>query len=302
MAPLDVAKLIFLAAIWGGSFIFLRICVPEIGPLMTALMRLSLASVALSGFASVIGARMDWRQNFRMYAVVGLFATALPFTCFSFASQYLPAAYSALLNATSPLFGALFSVLWLAERMSARKLTGLVLGVLGVAVLVGAGALALDAPTLLAATACLVAAASYAVSSILVKKAGSIGHGMQGHINPIAMAAGTMVLGALILTPSLPFIIPSAWPSLPAIGALLCLSLLSSGVAQAIFIPMIVRVGPTRAMSVGFMIPVFSMLWGYLFLEERVGLSTLGGGAIVLASMALVLSGSRPAAVLTTKA
>lgn len=292
MAPLDVARLIFLAAIWGGSFIFLRICVPEIGPMMTALLRLSLSSVALMAFAATIGTRMDWRQNFKMYAWVGLFATVIPFTFFSFASQYLPAAYSALLNATSPLFGALFSVLWLAEHMSARKLAGLAMGVLGVAVLVGAGALALNTHTVLAAAMCLAAAASYAVSSLIVKKAGSIAHGSHGHINPIAMATGSMVLGALILAPSLPFVIPHTLPSLPAVGAMLALSLLSSGVAQAMFIPMIVRIGPTRAMTVAFMIPVFSMLWGVLFLHEHPGASTLAGGAIVLAAMALVLSAS----------
>jgi len=304
MARSDVAKLIFLAAIWGGSFIFLRICVPEIGPMMTAVLRLSLSGVALMAFATVRGTRMHWRQNSRMYALVGVFATVLPFTFFSFASQYLPAAYSALLNATSPLFGALFSVLWLAERLSARKLAGLALGVCGVAVLVGAGAIALNARTLLAAAACLGAAASYAVSSMLVNKAGSIGHGAHGHIDPMAMATGSMVLGALIIAPALPFAIPSALPSLPAIGALLGLSLLASGLAQAMFIPMIVRIGPTRAMTVAFLIPVFSMLWGSLFLNEHVGLSTLLGGAIVLVAMSMVLSASRPArpATSTTKA
>ena len=290
MAPLDVARLTFLAAIWGCSFIFLRIIVPEVGPLMTALLRMSLASIALLGFAFLIRTNMAWRQNFKAYAAVGLFATVVPFTCFSFASLYLPAAYSALLNATAPLFGALFSVLWLAEKVSLRKLAGLAMGVLGVGVLVGAGALALNASVLLAAAACLAAAASYAVSSIIVKITGHAKHGATGHIDPIAMATGSMVAGALIMLPALPFILPQSLPSMPAIGSILGLSLLSSGVAQAMFIPLIVRIGPTRAMSVAFMIPPFGMLWGFVFLNEAVTLSTLIGGLIVLVAMALVLS------------
>ncbi len=296
MAALDVVKLIFLAAIWGCSFIFLRVIVPEVGPLMTALLRMSLASVALISFATLIGTQMQWRRNVKAYAAVGVFATVLPFSCFSYASQFLPAAYSALLNATSPLFGALFSVLWLAERLTLQKLVGLATGVFGVGVLVGAGALVLNMTTIVAAAACLLAAASYAVSSIIVKKTGHPQDGADGHIDPIAMATGSMALGAVILMPALPFILPKALPTLPAFGAVLGLSLLSSGVAQAMFIPMIVRIGPTRAMSVGFLIPLFGMLWAYLFLGEQVASSTLAGGAIVLLAMGLVLTARHPEA------
>ena len=296
MSPTDSIKLVFLAAIWGGSFIFLRVAVPEVGPLLTALLRVSLAGMALLGFAYMTGVRMNWRRNAKSYALVGLFATALPFSCFSFASLYLPAAYSALLNSTAPLFGALFSVLWLAERLTARKLSGLALGVTGVGVLVGAGALVLDAKVLLAATACLLAAACYAVSSIIVKKTGrpSGGSDPSGGIHPIAMATGSMLWGALIMAPTLPFSLPTTTPSATALWCVLAMSLLSSALAQAIFIPLIVKIGPTRAMSVSFLIPLFSMLWAFIFLHETVGLSTLFGGAIVLVAMGLVLTARHP--------
>jgi drug/metabolite transporter (DMT)-like permease len=293
MSPSDSIKLVFLAAIWGGSFIFLRIAVPEVGPLLTALLRVSLAGAALLGFATMTGVCMNWRRNAKSYALVGLFATALPFSCFSFASLYLPAAYSALLNSTAPLFGALFSVLWLAERLTPRKLSGLALGVTGVGVLVGAGALVLDAKVLLAAAACLLAAACYAVSSIIVKKTGRPSSA-SGGINPIAMATGSMLWGALIMAPTLPFSWPAAMPSATALWCVLAMSLLSSAVAQAIFIPLIVKIGPTRAMSVSFLIPLFSMLWAFIFLHEAVGLSTLFGGAIVLVAMGLVLTARHP--------
>lgn len=294
MSPFDVAKLIFLAAIWGGSFIFLRVAVPEVGPVLTAMLRISLAGVVLVGFAAMTGVAINWRRDVKSFALVGLFAAVLPFSCFAFAAQYLPAAYSALLNSTAPLFGAVFSVFYLAERLTTRKLAGLAMGIAGVAVLVGAGALALNAKTLIAAAACLAAAAGYAVSSIIVKKTGRPKSGSSGGIHPIAMATGSMVLGAAIMLPALPFAIPHAMPSVLALWCVAGLSVLSSGVAQAIFIPMIVRIGPTRAMSVSFLIPLFSMLWGFIFLHEAIRASTLAGGAIVLLAMGLVLSASHP--------
>lgn len=289
MSVADLAKLVFLSAIWGGSFIFLRVAVPEVGPLLTATLRTSLAGVALMAYAAATGVQMNWRANLKPYAVVGLFAGAIPFSCFSFAALYLPAAHSAVLNSTAPLFGAVFSTLWLAERLTLSRLAGLMLGIAGVAILVGAGTLALDARTLIAVAACLVAAACYALSSIIVKKTGK-----PGGIHPIAMATGSLALGGLLMMPTLPFSLPPAMPSMLAIGCIAAMSLLSSGLAQALFIPLILKVGPTRAMCVSFLIPLFSMLWGFIFLNEAVGVSTLVGGIVVLVAMGLVLAASRP--------
>ncbi len=295
MSIRDLAKLVFLASIWGGAFIFLRVAVPEVGPLMTSILRVTLAAIVLSGYAMATGVAMHWRRNLKPYAVVGLFAAALPFTCFSFAALYLPAAYSAVLNATAPLFGAVFSVLWLADRLTVSKLGGLILGIVGVAILVGAGSLPMNAITLLAVAACLIAAASYAVSSIIVKKIVRTSEQHAG-LDPIAIAAGSLVFGSLIMAPIIPFSLPPAMPSMAALACIAGLSILSSGVGQAMFIPLIVRIGPTRAMSVTFLIPLFSMLWGFVFLNEAVNASTLVGSAIILASMGVVLAPQRPEA------
>lgn len=290
MTAADIAKLVFLSAIWGGSFIFLRIAVPEAGPLLTAILRTSLAGTALLIFARMSKVRMEWRRNLKPFALVGLLAGVVPFTCFSFAALVLPAAYSAVLNATAPLFSALLSVLLLGEKLTLRKLCGLLLGITGVAILVGAGALPLTAHTLAAVGACLLAAAGYALSTIVVNKTGR-----PGDIHPIAMAAGLLALGGLMMLPALPFALPPVMPSLLALGCIVAMALLSSGLAQALFIPMIVKIGPTRAMSVSFLIPLFSMTWGALFLGEPVGAATLLGGLVVLLAMALVLSSGRRA-------
>lgn len=285
MSAADLAKLVFLSAIWGGSFIFLRVAAPEAGPLLTATLRTALAGAALIAFAMMTRVKMDWRANIKPFAVVGLFAVVIPFSCFAFAALHLPAAHSAVLNATAPLFGAVFSMIWLAERLTMQKLAGLLLGIAGVAILVGAGSIAMNVTTLVAVAACLVAAAGYALSSIIVKKTGH----PEG-IHPIAMAAGSMALGSVVMLPTVPFSLPSAMPSMVALACILAMALLSSGLAQALFIPLIVKVGPTRAMSVSFLIPLFSMLWAFIFLHEAIGISTVAGGAVVLAAMALVLS------------
>lgn len=284
MSGADLVKLLLLSALWGCSFIFLRIAVPEVGPLLAAILRTSLAGIALTVFSTLAGIPMHWGRNLKPYVLVGLFAGALPFSLFSFAALHLPAAHSAVLNSTAPLFSALFSVFWLAERLTLRKIAGLALGIVGVAILVGAGTLPLNAWTLISIAACLLAAACYALSTIVVKKTGRA-----GGIHPIAMATGSLALGGLIMAPTIPFSLPSAMPSLLALACLAALSLLSSGVAQAVFIPLIVKIGPTRAMSVSFLIPLFSMVWGYLFLNEKVTGSTLLGAAVVLAAMGMVL-------------
>jgi drug/metabolite transporter (DMT)-like permease len=285
MAAPDLIKLVFLSAIWGGSFIFLRIAVPEVGPLLTAILRTALAGSALLAFALITGVKMEWRRNIKPFAVVGLLAGVLPFTFFSFAALHLPVAHSAVLNATAPLFGALFSVVWLGERLTPRKLAGLGLGIAGVAILVGASAVRLTAPAVMAVVACLIASASYALSSIVVTRTGR-----PDGIHPIAMACGSLVLGGSAMLPIAPFALPDAMPSAFALACVAAMALLSSGLAQALFIPLIIKVGPTRAMTASFLIPLFSMLWGAIFLNEPIGPSTLAGGAVVLAAMGLVLS------------
>lgn len=295
MSAADLVKLVFLSAIWGGSFIFLRIAVPEVGPLLTAILRTALAGGALMAYAALTGVPMHWRRNLKPFAVVGLFAGVIPFSSFSFAALHLPAAHSAVLNATAPLFGAAFSVAWLAERLTMQKLAGLLAGIVGVAILVGAGTLPLNPRTLAAIGACLIAAASYAISSIIVKKTGT-----PDGIHPIAMATGSLALGGMMMLPVAPFALPTAMPSPLAIGCIVAMSLLSSGLAQALFIPLIVKVGPTRAMCVSFLIPLFSMVWSVLFLDERIGMSTLMGGAVVLAAMGLVLTAPHESAMQET--
>lgn len=149
MSAADLAKLLFLSAIRGGSLLFLYMTVPEVGPLMTAMLRTALAGagagagVTLWLFASAGSVSMNSRADIKSCALIGLFSGTLPFPCFSFVALHLPAAYCAMLNALAPLFGILFPVVWLAEPLAAWKLPGLLPDLASVAILVSAGALPL---------------------------------------------------------------------------------------------------------------------------------------------------------------
>lgn len=288
----DMAMLGVLAAIWGASFIAMRVVAPELGCLLSTTLRIVLAAVALLLFARHHQVQLDWQRNAKAYLLAGLFGAALPFVLFSYAAHQLPAALSALINSTCPLFGALFSALWLAEPMTLRKFLGLLLGVGGVWLLVDADTLLRNPVNFSATVACLLAPACFAISGVIIKHHSCIHKANHQRIEPLAMATGAMLAASLILLPALPFTLPMHMPSPLALGLVIALALFPSALAQIIFIPMVARIGPTRAMSVSFLIPLFSMLWSSLFLQEHMCIRCLLGGFVVLAATALVVTPS----------
>jgi drug/metabolite transporter (DMT)-like permease len=200
----DVARLVVLAAIWGASFIFLRVAAPVLGPVLTALLRVLIAGIALLGYLQVRGLGYgNVGRYWREYLVIGVANSAIPFLLFSFAALYLPASYSAILNSATPLFGALLSTIWLAEPLTALKLIGLFAGAAGVALVSGAGPVVPDAMIGWAVAACLIAALCYAGAGIYVKKrlAGA---------TPLAMATWSQIFAALAMLPLVPFAPPRA--------------------------------------------------------------------------------------------
>ena len=286
MSPTDFMRLGLLAAIWGGSFIAMRVSVPELGVLLATLGRIELAAIVLALFAYFSKTPLRWRRHYKAYFLAGFFGAVLPFALFSYAAPYLPAALSALLNATCPLFGAVFSVVWLAERLSTRKLLGLLMGLIGVWTLVGTASLFANNPTRIYLIACLLGPACFAISGVIVKYYNGTCANMR--IEPLSMATGSMIAASLMLLPAVPFSIPTQLPSFSSIGLVVGLALFASAFAQLVFIPLVARVGPTRAMSVAFLIPLFSMIWGFIFLGEAIGIRCVLGGVIVLAATVLV--------------
>jgi drug/metabolite transporter (DMT)-like permease len=217
---------------------------------------------------------------------VGVVNSAVPFTLYSYAALHIPASYSVILNATAPLFGAVFAAVWLDERLTARRLAGLAVGTAGVALVArgkGGGAAAeLDASFALAVAACLGAAMCYALSGIYLKRRAAT-------VPPLAMAGASQLMAGLALLPLALAMPPAAWPSPAVIGSVVALAVLCSAVAYLLYFRLLADVGPARALTVTFLMPVFGMGWGALFLRERITPAMLAGCALVVGGTLLVV-------------
>jgi drug/metabolite transporter (DMT)-like permease len=280
MRQADIARLVLLAAIWGASFLFNRIIAPVLGPVVTAELRTLIAGVALAGFFAVTGYAVEWRRWGRHYVIVGIFSSAFPFLCWAYAALSLPAGLLSVLNATSPMFGALCAALLLGERMSARRMLGLAIGVVGVALVTRpSGDAALNYVALAAA---LMAAFSYGLIAAYIRRWAS-------DVPSRGMAAGSQLAAGLLLVPFIPLWPPAAAPTPLVAGSMLALGLVCGAIAYLLYFRLIADLGATRALTVTYLIPVFGVLWGAVFLGETVTLSMLGGALLVLLGTVLVL-------------
>lgn len=283
MSPRDLTALFFLSALWGGSFLFMRIAAPVLGPVLLIELRVLIAGLALLTFALLTRSLSGLRSHWRHFLVIGAFNSALPFTLIATAELHVTASLAATLNATTPLFGVLVAAVGLREGVTLGKGAGLLLGLVGVMVLVGLGPVTLTPIVLLSIGASLLGALSYGIAAVYTKV-----H-MRG-VSPFALALYSQLLAALVLLPLVPFGPPVEVASLSAmvVTSVLALALLSTAVAYLLYFSLIQRVGPTKAMMVTYLSPAFGLLWGTLVLGEPLTLWSFGGFGLILASVALV--------------
>ncbi|MCB1801404.1 MAG: DMT family transporter [Gammaproteobacteria bacterium] len=271
--------LFLLAALWGGSFLFMRIAAPVLGPVGLIEVRVLLAGLALLPLVMRRGQLAQLRDNWRLLLWVGLLNAALPFTLLAYSSLYLTAGTTSILNATVPIFGALIGFLVYRQALDRRRAFGVLLGFAGVVVLVGlpqAG----EARSLPAVVVGLAAAVSYVFAANLARN-------RLGHVSGLVFVTGSQLGAAAILLPLLPFFPPPATPGALVLGAVLALALLSTSLAFLIYIQMIREVGPQRTLTVTYLIPLFAIAWGALLLDESLSLSMLIGGGLILLGVAL---------------
>ena len=279
----DILRLVTLAAIWGGSFVFMRVLAPVLGPILTSSVRVALAGAALFLYLKIIGFDPNWKVNKRHYFVIGFLNSALPFALFSYAALHIPASYSVVLNSTSPIFGALFSALWLSERMSWTRWAGTVLGFLGVGLVVKpANPVSVSIDFWLSIGACLTAAMCYGLAGIYLKRFAKTA-------KPMGVAMGSQVCAALLLSVLVPFSPVRGEVTPLVVACAVGLALLCSAVAYLLYFRLMADLGPTRALSVTFLMPLFGLLWGKIFLAEVITLSMSFGVAVVLVGLFLSL-------------
>jgi len=284
MRPADYGRLVLLAAIWGASFIFMRVAAPVLGPIATAESRVLLGGLALLAWFRLTAFDPRLREHWRLYALVGLVNSAVPFALYAFAAMHLPASLLAILNATSPMFGLAFGALFAGERISARKLAGLVIGAGGVALVTRPAGI--DAGPMFgwAVGASLGACCGYGLTGVLIKRWGD-------GAPPKGIAVGNQLAAALFLLPLLPVLPPLAAPSLLVAANVLGLALLASAVAFLLYFRLIADVGGTRALTVTYLIPLFGLAWGALFLGESLPPAALAGGVLILIGTVFVTRG-----------
>ena len=274
-------RLILLAMIWGSSFMFQRVAVPELGPNWVAAGRLILGALVLLLVMLAMRKPLHLRKNAGAYIWIGFINSALPFWLFAYASITLPAGVTAVMNSMVPLFSVL--LLWIyGERPGAGKFAGVSLGIIGVAMIVGFGGLPMNLATALGVLAGMAAAALYALSASEIRKRFS-------NVDPMAVATGSLLGATLALLPVL-FIgpVPSTQELTPWL-MLLPLGVLCTGVAYFLYFKLLHDVGSTRAVTVTLLVPVFALIWGVLFLHEHPTLLSLAGMGLVIVSMMLIL-------------
>lgn len=280
MPPRQLLALVALAALWGGSFPFMRVAAPALGPVALIEARVLLAGLVLVLWALARGGLPAPGASWKAYLLLGTVNAAVPFMLIAAATLVLPASLAATLNATTPLFGALVAAVWLAEPLTVRKAGGLLLGLAGVALLMGLGPVPLVAATFLGAGASLLAACLYGIGAVLVKRRFAAA-------TPLALAIYSNLAAALVLAPAVPFAWPAAMPGATVWACVAALAIASTAVAYLLYFWLIANAGPVRAVMVTYLVPAFGMAFGWAFLAEAIGPGMLAGLALVLVSIAM---------------
>lgn len=284
MSTPNLIRLLLLSAIWGTSFMLMKIASPALGPLLTTFFRALLGAAALYLFARARGIDFQWRKNARIYLVMGLFNTAIPFALFAWSALHIPSAYMATMNSLAPIFTGLFGFLLLSERLTAERLTGCVLGLTGVAVLVGIGPTEVTVNVVLGVLAGMGAAMCYGYAATFTRMKAS-------EIPSLAAATGSQLLASVVLLPIAMFDVPHAMASVttPALISVAVLGILCTGVAYALFFHLISAEGASKAITVTFLVPATASIWAWLLLGEPITAGTVTGIATVLCATALAL-------------
>lgn len=279
-------QIIGLSAFWGASFPLLRIASPAFGPITLAALRCALAALVLAVLMRLLREQWPPRQAWKSLALLGTITLISPFVLFNFAALTLPAGYSAVFNATAPLFGVLAGALLREEQLTAAKLLGCGLGFAGVALLVQLGPVEVTWPVILAALACAGAAASYGIGAIFMRRAALTWHPLPASASVHLAASGLLAVPAATQ-------IGHVDPTLPAVLALLLLGLVTSGFMYWISMRLMREISASASTASAFLIPLFGVTWGALFLGEPVTIGMLPGCALILMATSLI-TGFRP--------
>ncbi len=281
MKLFDTLLLILLAAIWGLSFIFIRATAEDFGPIVLITIRVGTAALVLLGFLFVKKRLQEFIQYWKVLFFIGLVNSALPFSFLAYASLTLNAGILSIINALTPVFTALVAHLWLKDKMTKMQLLGMLIGFAGITYLVW-DKMNWDAVSWLPIVAAVMTTVSYGLAANTTKK-------YLKEVSPITATAGTLFFAALFMMVLALFFLPD-FSVIPALswGYALALGALCTAFAYLLFFRLIQNIGPSKAVSVTFIIPIFSFLWAYLLLGEVVTMRMWVATAVILLGTGLV--------------
>ncbi|HEY0962844.1 MAG TPA: DMT family transporter [Pseudomonadales bacterium] len=287
MNPRQLLQLFVLASIWGASFMFIRLAVPQFGAVPLSGTRSLIAALTLTPLMLMKGQWPAFRDAWKHLLVIGLISTALPFSFLSISTQYTSAGFASILNALTPIFSALVAWLWLKEALTPAVVIGILLGFSGVFVM------AFDRETI---------SAGFPLLPVLAGVAGTLLYGLTGNysrrfmtgVPVLTISAGSQIFSALLLMP----IAIVQWPDapIPASSWLYAgvLGVVCTGVAYILYFGLLESVGVARTVIVTYLVPVFAMLWGYAILGETATLQMLAGAACILCGIGLTTYRPKP--------
>ena len=252
----------------------MRIASPVLGPIVLIDLRVMIAGIALVLYAAVLRQRPPLLHKWKRYLLLGALNAAIPFCLIAAAELSLDASLAAILNAMTPLFTAIISYVWAKDRFTKRKLIGLILGIIGVVVLVGWNPQQMQGRMIISVFLSLGAALFYGIGGVFSLK------GFKGEA-PVKLAIGQQLAAGIILLPVAIFFLPHRTPGPDVIFAVLGLALFSTSLGYVLYFHLITNVGPVKTLSVTFLVPVFGVLWGWLFLHESLPIGTLLGLIII---------------------
>lgn len=288
MKKSDLAALLLLGALWGASFLFMRMGADQFGGMALAGLRALGAALCSLPLLASRERLAEMRAHWRPIAVVGMSNSALPFVLFSYAAQSLPAGVSAISDAIAPLLVALSGWLWLGEKLDATRASGLLVGFTGVVWLIaGSTGLGGHGGSAWAMAACVGANVCYTFGAHYSQRR------LRG-VTPLAVATGSQLAAALALLPLTVWLWPPKMPGVTAWLAMFGLAAACTSLAYVLFYRLMARIGSTRTLAVLYLIPVFGVLWGLMFLGEPITLSMAGGCVVILLGVALTTGMIRP--------
>ena len=280
MKTRDLIDLFVLGAIWGASFLFMRVAVPEFGAVPLIAARVGIAAIFL---IVVLARRRGLDQLYRnapRLTFLGAINSAIPFSLFAYAVLSVTAGFASVLNSTAPLFGALVAFIWLRERPAPARIAGLIVGFAGVLVLVWGRVSIADEGGGVAVLAGLSAAVLYGISANYVKR-------QMSHVDSLVIATGSLVAATVLLLPLAMIYWPETPPSRLAWVSAVLLGVICTGIAYILYFRLLSRIGPSKTLAVTYLIPAFGVLWGHLLLHEPITASMVVGCSVILAGTTL---------------